>query len=123
MEWYLIVLKKYVTWQGRARPKEYWMYTLINLIIAFALGFLDAAVIGTNGILGLIYALAVFLPGISVTVRRLHDTNRSGWWFWIVLIPLIGIFVLLYFVIVGGTRGSNDYGEDPISSEGMTATQ
>jgi len=114
MEWYLIVLKKYVVWSGRARPKEYWMYTLINFLIAFALGFLDGLILGTNGVLGLIYALAVLLPGISVTVRRLHDTNRSGWWFWIALIPVIGIFVLLYFMIIGGTDGENDFGEDPM---------
>ena len=114
MEWYLIVLKKYATFAGRPRPKEYWMYTLINFLIIVALAFLEVLVLGTNGTIGLVYSVAVIIPGISVIVRRLHDTGRSGWWFWIAIVPVIGIFVLLYFLIISGNDDANEYGDNPI---------
>lgn len=112
MEWYLTVLKKYADFSGRARRKEYWMFVLINLLIALALGIVEGF-IGSPGIVGGLYALLVLIPGIAVGVRRLHDTGRSGWWLLISLIPLIGALVLLIFLVQSGTDGENAFGENP----------
>lgn len=108
MDWYIGVLKKYVEFSGRARRKEYWMFTLFNLIIALVLGFVDS-----SGIVGGVYALAVFLPSIGVSVRRLHDTGRTGWWLLLLLLPVIGAIVVLVFMILEGNAGQNEYGSDP----------
>jgi uncharacterized membrane protein YhaH (DUF805 family) len=112
MEWYLEVLKKYAVFSGRARRKEYWMFFLFNLIIAFSLGFVEVF-LGSPGVIGMLYSLAVLIPGIAVSVRRLHDTGRSGWWLLIALIPLIGAIVLLVFMVQEGKDEQNDFGENP----------
>lgn len=112
MNWYLGVFKKYAVFGGRARRKEYWFFFLFNLIATMILGAIDGA-IGSAGILGGLYALAVIVPSIAVAVRRLHDTDRSGWWLLIALIPVIGIIVLLVFMLQDGKSGSNQYGENP----------
>jgi uncharacterized membrane protein YhaH (DUF805 family) len=111
MEWYLKVLRQYVDFAGRARRKEYWMFTLVNVIIALVLAILDN--VFTTGILGLVYSLAVLLPSLAVGVRRLHDTGRSGWWLLISLIPLIGAIVLVVFFATDGEPQPNAYGPDP----------
>ena len=129
MNWYLKVLKQYVDFSGRARRTEYWMFTLFSVIISIALGIVDALVFGTGsfaavlgggvtasvslGVLGTIYSLAVLLPSLAVAVRRLHDTDRSGWWLLIGLVPLVGGIVLLVFLVLEGTRGPNSHGADP----------
>jgi|SRR5690625_3294 len=118
MNWYLEVLKKYAVFSGRARRKEYWFFFLFNLIITFVLGFIDGfagtfSVDAGIGLLGGIYALAVLLPGIAVSVRRLHDTERSGWWLLISLVPIIGFIVLLVFMVQDSTPGENRYGAHP----------
>ena len=112
MEWYLNVLKKYAVFSGRARRKEYWMFFLLNFIIALALGFIEG-LFGGPGVIGMLYSLAVLIPGLAVSVRRLHDTGRSGWWLLIGLIPLIGAIVILVFMVQEGKNESNDFGEDP----------
>jgi uncharacterized membrane protein YhaH (DUF805 family) len=113
MNWYLDVLKnKYATFDGRARRKEYWMFFLVNLIISLVLGFIEG-IFGGPGLLGLLYSLAVLIPSIAVTVRRLHDTGRSGWWILIGLIPVIGWIVLLVFMLMDSQPGSNQYGPNP----------
>lgn len=125
MNWYVKVLKQYVDFTGRARRTEFWMFALFNAIISIVLAVIDN-VIGTGsfasggggfsfsiGLLGGIYSLAVLLPGLAVGVRRLHDTDRSGWWLLIGLIPIIGGIVLLVFFVIEGTRGPNRHGEDP----------
>ncbi|XOF33889.1 MAG: DUF805 domain-containing protein [Candidatus Electrothrix sp. YB6] len=117
MNWYVEVLKKYVVFSGRARRKEYWYFALFNIIISIALGVIDVF-IGMSmetsvGLLGGIYILAVFLPSLAVSVRRLHDTSRSGWWLLIGLVPLIGAIVLLIFTLQDSGPGSNQYGENP----------
>jgi uncharacterized membrane protein YhaH (DUF805 family) len=111
MDWYLAVLKKYAVFNGRARRKEYWMFFLFNLIFSFVLGFIDG-ILGTVFI-GTIYGLVVLIPGIAVTVRRLHDIGRTGWWVLIGLIPLIGLIVLIVFAATDGNKGSNEYGSNP----------
>ena len=117
MSWYLDVLKKYAVFQGRARRKEYWMFYLVNLIIAFGLGMLEGIMgLGLTEGLGMmagLYLLLVLLPSLAVSVRRLHDTGRSGWWLLIAFLPLIGALVLLFFSIQDGEPGENEYGVNP----------
>ena len=112
MNWYLDVLKKYAVFSGRARRKEYWMFLLLNLLVAIGLGIVDG-VIGTAPLLGSLYALGVFIPSLAVAVRRLHDTNRSGWWLLIGLIPLIGLIVLIVFFVQDSDAGDNAFGPSP----------
>ncbi|MGW5969021.1 DUF805 domain-containing protein [Streptomyces sp. NPDC055186] len=111
MNWYVDVLKKYAVFNGRARRKEYWMFTLFSVIVSIVLAVVDAA-IGTQA-LQLIYAVAVLLPSLAVTVRRLHDTDRSGLWVFIGLVPLVGFIVMLVFLATEGTPGENKYGANP----------
>jgi len=111
VEWYLKALTNYVGFGGRARRREYWMFALFNLIIAFGLAFVD--VVAGTGVLSLLYGLGVFLPSLAVSVRRLHDVSKSGWWLLICLIPLIGALVLLYFAVSDGSPGENSYGPSP----------
>jgi uncharacterized membrane protein YhaH (DUF805 family) len=111
VNWYLAVLKNYAGFGGRARRKEYWMFTLFNSIFIAALIAIDLA-IGTN-IPYLVYALAVLVPALAVGFRRLHDTGRSAWWFFIALIPLVGSIVLLVFFASDSAAGENKYGPNP----------
>jgi uncharacterized membrane protein YhaH (DUF805 family) len=117
MEWYLAVLRKYAVFTGRARRREFWMFTLVNVLISIGLSIIDA-IIGTDygsgyGILSTIYGLAVLIPSIAVGVRRLHDTGRTGWWILIALVPCVGFIVLIVFYATEGQRGDNQYGTDP----------
>jgi len=118
VSWYLEVLKKYPVFDGRARRKEYWMFVLINFLITVVLILIDI-LIGTFspqtgvGLLQGLYALAVLIPFIAVTVRRLHDTGRSGWSMLIGLIPIIGAIVLLIFMVLNSEPGANQYGPNP----------
>jgi uncharacterized membrane protein YhaH (DUF805 family) len=118
MNWYLEALKKYAVFSGRARRKEYWYFVFYNAIISFVLGILDA-VTGTDiaevgiGLTGGIYTLAVIIPTIAVSVRRLHDIGRNGWWLLIFLFPLIGAIVLLVFMVQDSKPGQNQYGANP----------
>ncbi len=119
MEWYLGVWKKFAVFSGRARRKEYWMFFLFNIIAVVILTIGDGMIGRTQqgiGILTLIYDLAVLIPSLAVAVRRLHDTDRTGWWLLIALVPLIGVIVLLVFFCIGGTKGSNRFGADPIGA-------
>ncbi len=117
MNWYLEVLKKYAVFNGRARRKEYWMFYLFNLVIAIALGFIegiaDIAPASNQSVLASFYSLAVLIPSIAVSVRRLHDTDRTGWWLLIGIIPLIGTIVLLVFMVKDSSTGQNQYGANP----------
>lgn len=110
MHWYLEVLKKYAVFGGRARRKEYWMFFLFNVIFAFVLGCIDGATglasESGHGVLGTIYQLAVLIPGIAVGVRRMHDTDHSGWW---LIVPIAN----LVLAVGEGTRGDNGFGPDP----------
>ena len=112
MNWYLEVLKKYMVFSGRARRKEYWMFFLVNFIITLVLGIIEA-IVGGPGIVGMIYSLAVLLPGLGVSIRRLHDISRSGWWLLLLLVPIIGAIVLLVFMAQDSKQGENQYGQYP----------
>ena len=114
MDWYLGVLRQYAVFDGRARRKEYWMFLLFNFVIAAALG-LVGRVIGLGGALQALYTLGVLIPGLAVSVRRLHDTGRSGWWLLVVLVPLVGWLIVLYFMVQPGETAENSHGPDPKS--------
>jgi uncharacterized membrane protein YhaH (DUF805 family) len=111
MNWYIEVLKKYAVFSGRARRKEYWYFVLFNLIIMIILTIIDLAI--DSSILSTLYSLAVLIPSIAVDVRRLHDTNRTGWWLLIGLIPIIGWIVLIIFMVQDSQKGENQYGPNP----------
>jgi len=113
MQWYLTVLKQYAVFNGRSGRQEFWMFTLINIIILVALGWLDKAM-GTDQFIYGLYTLAILLPGLGVGIRRLHDTNRSGWWLLLGLIPLVGAIVLIVFYAQASDPGSNQYGPKPL---------
>ncbi len=119
MEWYLkVVRNNYANFQGRARRKEYWMFTLFNILIIIAIIIISgliATALDSPGIISiyLIYALGVFIPGLAVAVRRLHDIGKSGWYYLVSLIPFIGGIWLLILLVTEGDRGSNEYGPDP----------
>ena len=118
MNWYLSVLKKYTVFSGRARRKEYWMFALFNMIFAFLAMILDN-LLGTTtgdvniGFLYTIYALAVFIPALAVAVRRLHDVGKSGWWFFIIFVPLVGSIWYIVLVVTDSQPGENEYGLNP----------
>lgn len=123
MEWYLKVMRdNYANFSGRARRKEYWMFALFQAIIMIVLLILDN-VLGLGfdiggiplgyGVLYTIGALAHFIPGLAVVVRRLHDVGKSGWFYLIALIPFIGIIWLLVLMCTDGDKGDNAYGPDP----------
>jgi uncharacterized membrane protein YhaH (DUF805 family) len=112
MKWYLKVLKNYAVFNGRARRQEYWMFVLFNFIAGFLLAIIEGILGGiTNtdqSVLTIIYQLAIIIPSIAVSIRRMHDTNHSGWW---IIVPIVGFI----FTFLDGTPGENQYGLDPKS--------
>ena len=121
MSWYLEALKKYAVFGGRSRRKEYWYFVLFSLIVSLVWSAIDARLgtlsSSTNvGLLGGIYGLAIIIPSIAVSVRRLHDIDRTGWWVLISLVPVIGTIVLLVFAVLDGTPGENRFGPNPKAS-------
>jgi len=111
---YINVLKKYAVFNGRAQRKEYWMFTLINVIIYLVLSILGAVTkTPVFAVIYILYALAVLIPGLAVAFRRLHDTNRSAWWILIGLVPFVGGIILLVFMVLDSQPGENKYGPNP----------
>jgi len=118
MDWYFAVLKNYAGFSGRARRKEYWLFFLFNLVVVLGLSFVDvisglySKELGA-GLFGGAYSLLVLVPSVAVSVRRLHDTNRSAWWLLLAVVPLVGPLALIVIYCLDGTPGGNDYGPDP----------
>lgn len=113
MEWYLKCLKQhYFDFNGRARRQEYWMFTLINVVISIALTVVLGLISQKLLPIANIYSLAVLLPALGVTARRLHDIGKSGWMMLIALIPLVGLY-LIYLLCQDSQSGSNAYGANP----------
>ena len=113
MDWYLKVLKSYAVFEGRARRKEYWMFTLINLLVSMVFGFvvgMIGAILGASEIhiqlFAQLYTLAIIVPSIAVGVRRMHDAGHNGWW---IIAPFINIILLCY----NSQPGTNKYGQNP----------
>ncbi len=122
--WKLVVLERFAKFDGRAGRAEFWWFALANLVAYFALlilmgiGFAIATGLGVVLLLAVIaYWLAVIVPAIAVAIRRLHDTDKSGWWLLIGLIPFGGL-VLLFFYIQEGTTGPNQFGAGPEPAAG-----
>jgi uncharacterized membrane protein YhaH (DUF805 family) len=120
MSWYIKVLKNYAVFSGRARRKEFWMFVLFNFIFYVVLTIIDV-ITGMYsdaglGVLSGVYSLAIFIPALAVEVRRLHDTNRSGWWLFIALVPFVGAIILLVFLATDSQPGENQYGPNPKTS-------
>ena len=119
MNWYLKVLKDYAVFSGRARRKEYWMFTLFNIIFYITAMILDNILgtaiedVGWYGLFYILYALAVLIPSLAVLVRRLHDVGKSGWMILVSLIPLIGAIWLLVLMVTDSHPGENQYGPNP----------
>ena len=119
MNYYIdCITKKYVCFSGRARRKEYWMFTLFNfiaaLIVGFVGGFLSSATeVSAFAFLGTIYNLAVLLPSLGVLFRRLHDIGKSGWWWLIGIVPFVGWIVIIVFCCLDSQPGENQYGSNP----------
>ncbi len=123
MEWYLKVMRdNYANFSGRARRREYWMYVLVQSIIMIGLMILDS-ILGLDfelqgislgyGYLYLIGVIVHFIPSLAVLVRRLHDVGKSGWFYFIFLIPIIGIIWLLVLYCTEGQKHDNKWGPDP----------
>ncbi|PSR20246.1 MAG: DUF805 domain-containing protein [Sulfobacillus acidophilus] len=102
MQEYLTAWRLYAQFAGRATRREYWLFVLFNAVFAIVIAFLSQWLFG-RPTLDYIYNLAVFLPSWAVSVRRLHDTNRSGWWLLLPLIPIVGAIILLIFLLLRGT--------------------
>jgi uncharacterized membrane protein YhaH (DUF805 family) len=119
MNWFMEALRnKYATFEGRARRKEYWNYVLFYCLALIALLLVDG-VFGTLneeagiGLLSGLFALGTNVPSLAVTVRRLHDTDRSGWWVLIGFIPIVGDIVLIVFTVLDSQPGANRFGPNP----------
>ncbi|MFF5020203.1 DUF805 domain-containing protein [Streptomyces sp. NPDC001165] len=110
MSYFIEALKKYAVFSGRARRKEYWLFMLFAWIVYIALAAI-AAVAHTPAIVAI--AVVFLLPALGVTVRRLHDTGRSGWWILFGIVPLIGSIVLLVFYCSDSQAGANKFGPNP----------
>lgn len=116
MNWYLKVLKQYVDFSGRARRTEYWMFVLINLLFSITLALIDylmGTMVMGSGILSGLYSLAILIPSLAVVCRRLHDIGKSGKWFFIAFIPVVGAIWLFVLLVTKGQAGDNQYGSDP----------
>ncbi len=110
---------KYAQFSGRSRRKEFWLFYLLITIATIVLTFIDISIgsfdaVSGFGLLSGIFTLAIIVPSLAVSVRRLHDTDRSGWWLLISFIPLLGTLVLIVFWCLRGTQGQNEYGDDPL---------
>lgn len=121
MNWYLKAIRQYADFSGRARRKEYWMFALFNFIFLLIAVMLDMALgLGYGdgpGVLYLLYLLFMIIPSLSVGVRRLHDTGKSGWFMLIGFIPAVGGIILFIFYVMEGNSGPNEYGDDPKEGE------
>jgi uncharacterized membrane protein YhaH (DUF805 family) len=116
MNWFLTALKKYAIFEGRARRAEYWYFVLFMVLIGVAAKVVDRILgtpMGENGVVSTLCSLGLFLPALAVAVRRLHDTNRSGWWLLLGLIPVVGAIVLIVFYATAGVGGVYRYGPVP----------
>jgi uncharacterized membrane protein YhaH (DUF805 family) len=121
VNWYLQALKKYAEFDGRARRAEYWWFTIPTVLIDLALTSIDRLIASLQeayiiGLLGLLFGLAMFLPSLAVTFRRLHDIGRTGWWFLIGFLPCVGWIILLIFTLQDSQPSTNQYGPNPKDS-------
>ncbi|MDD5160630.1 MAG: DUF805 domain-containing protein [Sulfuricurvum sp.] len=107
-------LTKYAVFTGRAPRSEYWWFVLAQLLIGFGIGFIGGFLGIDMGGLSLIAMLVMFLPGLAVAIRRLHDLGKSGWFYLLIFIPIIGALVLLYWFVQPSAPETNEYGAAPV---------
>ncbi|MEX0782331.1 MAG: DUF805 domain-containing protein [Dehalococcoidia bacterium] len=113
VNWYLDPIRnKYADFTGRAGRQEFWMFFLFNLVIGFVLYLIDMMI--TGGIIAALYGLAVLIPGLAIGARRLHDTNKSGWYQLLGLIPFVGLIIMIYLFAQPGDPETNQYGSPPV---------
>jgi len=137
MEWATLPLKRYAEFTGRSRRKEYWMFVLLSIGIYLIASILDriagmnGMIAGTYGPITALVALGLLVPSLAVSIRRLHDSDRSGWqlllgWVpmfgtthpgWWLLVSMVGKIIMLIFMVLEGTRGANRFGADPKAGE------
>lgn len=118
MSWYIEALRKYGTVRGRSRRREYWTFVLVNVLVFVVFTAIQGARLGVtvNLILAVVetlFFLAILVPSLTVAIRRLHDTGRSGWWLLIGLVPIIGQIFLLVLFLLDGEPGENRFGPNP----------
>jgi len=116
---FLTVLRRWRDFAGRSTRREYWMYTLVLIIISFVLGILDSIILGEAALsqfltFGNVFSLATVVPSISVSIRRLHDIDKSGWWLFLAF-TVIGILVLIYWACVSSDEDENRYGSPELA--------
>jgi len=119
MHWYLRAWDKYAVFSGRASRTEFWFFVLVNVVVSALLIAMDTAV-GTR-LPDVLYGLAVIVPTLAVGCRRLHDTDRTGWWQLLALVPVLGWIALAVLEVLDGTHRRNKYGPDPRASAGHGA--
>ena len=109
MSWYLeVITKNYINFNGRARRTEFWMFTLVHIIIIFLSLFLGPVPF-------ILYMLLTIIPAVAVGIRRLHDTGRSGWWILAANVPILFV-IYYYYMVLEGDQGANIYGDSPKES-------
>lgn len=108
-------LGKYATFQGRAIRSEYWFFSLFYFIISMISSVIAGAADGALSVLPVVLLIALFVPSLAVSVRRLHDVDKSGWWVLIFLVPIIGFILMLVWFCKRGTEGANRFGDDQLA--------
>jgi uncharacterized membrane protein YhaH (DUF805 family) len=126
LNWYIAAIKKYAVFSGRARRKEYWFFGLFSVLISFGLliaqvlaGFAIKEAGWVVGTLASLYMLAMIVPSIAVTVRRLHDTGHIGWWYLLGILPLIGPIIVIVWLARDSDPLANKYGPNPKGPPGQ----
>lgn len=117
-----ICFRKYVTWEGRATRPEFWWFYLLAVLVVLV-GVVVDLLVGTYPLFYALTALLFFLPTLSAAVRRLHDTDKSGWAYWIAFVPLVGGIILVVWLASKGTYGGNKYGNDSRLAGGSEPSQ
>ena len=108
--------KKYFDFDTRSCRSEFWFWTLFVVLVNMLLTLAGAFVSSSIDWLGVVFSMVTLIPGISITVRRLHDLDKSGWWILIALVPFIGLILLIFWECLKGTEGPNRFGEDPLDA-------
>ncbi len=114
-QWYIKCIRQFVDFKGRARRKEFWMFALVNFAVTLVISIVGS-IIGTT-VLSTIYSLVILLPSLGVSVRRLHDVGKSGWYMLASLIPVIGWIWLLILAAQDSQPGDNQWGPNPKGEE------
>ena len=117
-------LSHWSDFRGRARRSEFWWFVLFSFLAGLAAGLVDLAIFGSEGIQAVssLVSLALLVPFLAVAVRRLHDTDRTGWWLLVSFVPIVGTLVLLWFYATRGQDGPNRFGPDPKGGDRLADT-